>query len=233
MKDRHFTLWFLSESDGQQRSFQVSKTFLTFLLIFGILVLLLACFGMWQVLSQDSLLQERNELMKYKVRTDVLLNELNAEKLVMEENLENSIRSFFSESGEILPISAPVEGIVTKGVEWKGKKIIHSGIDVAADAGAKIKSPLDGFVVFSGESKDFGNIVIISHTRGLYSVYGHNKKNLVKTRDFVSAGQKIATVGGGEEEEGPHLHFEIWKNDEVLDPRKFIEIYKNRDVSIQ
>jgi len=163
----------------------------------------------------------------------MLLNELNAEKLVMEENLENSIRSFFSESGEILPIFAPVEGVVTKGIEWKGKKIIHSGIDVAADAGAIIKSPIDGFVVFSGESKDFGNIVIISHARGLYSVYGHNKKNLVKTRDFVSAGQKIATVGSGEEEDGPHLHFEIWKNDEVLDPRKFIEIYKDRDVSIE
>ena len=233
MEDNRFTLWFLSENDGQQKSFQVSKTFLTFLLIFGILILFLSGFGLWQVLSQDSLLQERETLLKYKARTDVLLNELNAEKLVMEENLENSIRTFFSEKGEILPIIAPVEGIVTKGIEKSGKKITHSGIDIAADSGAKIKSPLDGFVVFSGESKDFGNIVIVSHTRGLYSVYGHNKKNLVKTRDFVSIGQTIATVGGNGDSEGPHLHFEVWKNDEVLDPRKFIEIYKTRDVSIQ
>ena len=233
MKDKYFTLWFLSENDGQQRSFQVSKLFLTFFLIFGILIFLFASFGLWQVLSQDSLLQERNLLMKYKSRTDVLLNELNAEKLVMEENLENSIRYFFSEKGDVLPINPPVEGIVTKGIEKSKGKIIHSGIDIAADSGAKIKSPLDGFVVFSGVSEKFGNIVIISHTQGLYSVYGHNKKNIVSTRDFVSAGQKIATVGGTSDSEGPHLHFEIWKNDEVLDPREFIEIYKTRDVSIQ
>ena len=233
MKNKYFTLWFLSENDGQQRSFQVSKLFLTFFLIFGILIFLLASFGLWQVLSQDSLLQERNLLMKYKSRTDVLLNELNAEKLVMEENLENSIRYFFSEKGDVLPINPPVKGIVTKGIEKSKGKIIHSGIDIAADSGAKIKSPLDGFVVFSGVSEKFGNIVIISHTQGLYSVYGHNKKNIVSTRDFVSAGQKIATVGGTGDSERPHLHFEIWKNDEVLDPREFIEIYKTRDVSIQ
>ena len=232
MKDKYFTFWFLSESDGQQRSYQFSKTVLTFILIFGILIFILAIFGMYQVLIQSSLLQERNELLKYKARTDVLLNELNAEKLIMEESLENSIRSFFSETGEILPISAPVDGIVTKGIEWRGKAMIHSGIDIAANSGDKIKSPLDGFVVFSGLSKEFGNIVIISHTHGLYSVYSHNKNNLVKTRDFVIAGQRIATVGEGEAE-GPHLHFEIWKNDEVLDPREFIEIYKIRDVSIK
>ena len=87
MKDQQFTLWFLSEHDGRQRSYQVSKTFLTFILIFGIFIFFLACFGLWQVVSQDSLLQQRNELNIYKARTDILLNELNAEKLIMEENL--------------------------------------------------------------------------------------------------------------------------------------------------
>ena len=154
MKDQQFTLWFLSEHDDRLRSFQVSKTFLTFILIFAIFFFFLSCFGLWQVLSQTSLLQERNELNKYKARTDVLLNELNAEKLVMEENLENSIRSFFSEKGEVLPIEPPVSGIVTKGIEKNEKKLTHCGIDIAAESGAKIKSPLDGFVVFSGESKD-------------------------------------------------------------------------------
>lgn len=233
MKDRQFTLWFLSEHDGKQRSFQFSKFFLTFILIFGIIIFLLASFGFWQVLSQDSILQELNKLNKYKDRTDVLLNELNAEKLVMEENLENSIRSFFSDNGEVLPINPPVNGIVTKGIEKNGEKLIHSGIDIASEFGAKIISPLDGFVVFSGVSEKFENLVVISHTHGVYSLYGHNKENLVNGRDFVRSGQKIATVGKAENSEGPHLHFEMWKNDEILDPRNFIELYKTRDVSIK
>jgi murein DD-endopeptidase MepM/ murein hydrolase activator NlpD len=233
VKDRQFTLWFLSEHDGKQRSFQFSKFFLKFISIFGIIILLLASFGLWQVLGRNSLLQELNKLNKYKDRTDILLNELNAEKRVMEENLENSIRSFFSDNGEVLPINPPVNGIVTKGIEKKGKKITHSGIDIAAEFGAKISSPLDGFVVFSGVSEKFENLVVISHTHGIYSLYGHNKKNLVKEREFVRAGQKIATVGKSKNSEGPHLHFEMWKNDEILDPRNFIELYKTRDVSIQ
>tara|TARA_S200000501_G_C20866356_1_gene762047 strand:+ start:3844 stop:4542 length:699 start_codon:yes stop_codon:yes gene_type:complete len=232
VKDNHFTLWFLSESDGRQKSFQVSRAFLVTLTVLAVIIFLISVFGMWQLLSQDSLLQERNELLKYKARTDILLYDLNAEKVLMEESLENSVRSIFAENGKILSILAPVEGIVTKGLEWDGNKMTHSGIDIAANEGDNIKSPLDGFVVFSGEIKNFGNIIIISHARGLYSVYGHNKKNLVNARDFVSIGQKIATVGG-EEGTGPHLHFEIWQNDKVLDPRKFVKMYKKKDVSIQ
>ena len=50
--------------------------------------------------------------------------------------------------------------------------------------------------------------------------------------DEDAEGDTVSLCGDGDTE-GPHLHFEVWKNDEVLDPRKFIEIYKTRDVSIQ
>ena len=55
----------------------------------------------------------------------------------------------------------------------------------------------------------------------------------MKKREYVSVGQEIAKVGGTGESNGPHLHFEIWEKDRVLDPREFIEIYKKRDVSIK
>ena len=232
MKDRYFTLWFLSENDGKQKSVQVSKKFLIFTILLITLIVVFAFYGLWQVLNRNSLLQQVNELNRYKARTEIVLNELNAEKLLMEESLENSIRNFFTEENDVIPLSAPVKGIVTKGVEVDNGKILHEGLDIAANSGEKIKSPLDGFVVFSGETKKYGKIVIISHTHGLYTLYAHNEKNLVKSREFVSAEQKIATVGD-DNGNGPHLHFEVWKNDEILDPREFIEVYKKRDVSIK
>ena len=85
MKDRYFTLWFLSENDGKQKSVQVSKKFLIFTILLITLIVMFAFYGLWQVLNRNSLLQQVNELNRYKARTEIVLNELNAEKLLMEE----------------------------------------------------------------------------------------------------------------------------------------------------
>ena len=88
-------------------------------------------------------------------------------------------------------------------------------------------------VVFSGEMGELGNTIIIAHPKGFYTVYGHNNENLVKIRQNVKKGDAIARVGESGLSDGPHLHFEIWKNSEVLDPRDFINIYKEKDISIE
>ena len=190
-------------------------------------------YGLWQVLNEDSLASDHRELKKFKSRAISILNDLNAAELIDEEKMETSLKEFFESNGYPVPVNPPVVGVVTKGIERKNGELVHSGVDVAAEYGASVKSPLQGMVVYSGPSSDLGNMIILSHDNGLYTVYGHNKHNLVKIREFVNVGQEIAKVGGTGESDGPHLHFEIWEKDRVLDPREFIEIYKLRDVSIK
>ena len=143
------------------------------------------------------------------------------------------LSTLFAKQDSTLPAFPPVDGYVTQGLSLSENSESHNGIDVAAAFGADIKSPANGMVVFSGEGIETGNTIIISHDFGFYTVYGHNDTNLVGARDVVSAGQVIAKVGDTGESDGPHLHFEIWKNTRVLDPRDLIEEYKKKDVSIR
>ena len=87
--------------------------------------------------------------------------------------------------------------------------------------------------MFSGNSEDLGNTIIINHPGGFITVYGHNDSVFVKSGDDVRKKQVIARVGESGKSQGPHLHFEIWKNNQVLDPREIIPEYKEKDVSIR
>ena len=107
------------------------------------------------------------------------------------------------------------------------------GIDIAAKYQDDIKSPADGRVVFSGKGGDLGNTIIINHPGGFVTVFGHNDTNLVVAGENIIRNQIIAKVGETGKSQGPHLHFEIWKNNQVLDPRGIIPSYKEKDVSIR
>ena len=121
---------------------------------------------------------------------------------------------------------------VFRDLDIKNHNNKHYGIDIAAKKGEIIKSPANGLVVFSGKTEELGNTIIISHIKGFYTLYGHNKQNLVSMRQIVKKDDHIGIVGETGISNGPHLHFEIWKNSEVIDPRNFIKIYKEKDISI-
>ncbi len=99
----------------------------------------------------------------------------------------------------------------------------HDGIDIGAKIGAHIVAALDGVVVYSGrEIYGYGNITVIYHPQGIFTVYAHADKNFTKTGQRVFRGQLIATVGMTGRTYGPHLHFEVRKNGEAIDPEKFL-----------
>jgi murein DD-endopeptidase MepM/ murein hydrolase activator NlpD len=128
------------------------------------------------------------------------------------------------------PNLAPVDGYVTRGLQLENN---HMGIDIAAKNQDAVRAPADGKVVFSGNSEDLGNTIIINHPGGFITVYGHNDSVFVKSGDDVRKKQVIARIGETGKSQGPHLHFEIWKNNQVLDPREIIPEYKGKDVSIR
>lgn len=84
----------------------------------------------------------------------------------------------------------------------------HEGTDIAAPGGSPVYAAHSGTVVSSGYVHGYGNIIVIRGD-GLLTVYGHNKKNLVRKGRRVGKGQKIALVGSTGNATGNHLHFEV------------------------
>jgi len=106
------------------------------------------------------------------------------------------------------------------------KKMMHNGIDYSADEGTKIYAPMEGKVLTAGYYGDFGNYIIINHSNGFSSRYAHMATIDVKEGDVVSLGQVIGTVGKTGMSMGPHLHFEILKNGNFVNPDDYLEPYK-------
>lgn len=118
----------------------------------------------------------------------------------------------------------PVDGRLSSGFGRRRNPFVagvyhfHKGIDLAAVIGTPFRAARDGLVVFSGRMQGYGNVIFIRHKDGYITVYGHNKLNLVKNGDIVRQGQTIGEVGRTGIATGPHLHFEVRKMDEIINP---------------
>ncbi|MCL2626064.1 MAG: LysM peptidoglycan-binding domain-containing M23 family metallopeptidase [Cystobacterineae bacterium] len=115
----------------------------------------------------------------------------------------------------------PLQGMLYAKFGKKGKEI-HDGIDLAAPLGTPVKAAAGGKVLYAGEQKGYGNIVIIEHTAGLITLYAHNHELRIQAGDKVAAGAVIATVGQSGRTSGPHLHFELRKNGIAVDPLPYL-----------
>ena len=94
----------------------------------------------------------------------------------------------------------------------------HGGVDIAAPEGKSVRAARQGKVVYAGKSDGYGNLVIIQHELGYYTLYGHLKEIKVEKGDLVETGQEIGTVGTTGRTTGPHLHFEIRRYNKKLNP---------------
>ena len=99
----------------------------------------------------------------------------------------------------------------------------HTGTDLKTKNRDRIYAVLDGEVVFSGNSRGYGNLVRIQHLNGLETYYSHNSKNLVKVGDFVRAGQVIALTGQTGRASTPHLHFETRVNGKAVNSDRYFD----------
>jgi murein DD-endopeptidase MepM/ murein hydrolase activator NlpD len=101
-------------------------------------------------------------------------------------------------------------------------EVFHQGIDMAAPIGTPVHAVAEGTVVKARKEKDYGNVVEINHHNGFHTLYAHNSKLLVKAGDRVQAGQQIAKVGSTGRSTGSHLHFEIHRDGECVDPSPYL-----------
>jgi len=115
----------------------------------------------------------------------------------------------------------PIRGRLTSRFGPRGKSF-HDGIDLAAPSGTPIHASNTGRVIYSDELRGYGNLIIVRHLDGFASVYAHNQKNLAREGQRVSKGQVIAEVGSTGRVSGPHLHFEIRRNNVATDPLYYL-----------
>lgn len=114
----------------------------------------------------------------------------------------------------------PLRGIVTSRFDRTDG---HYGIDIVAKADAAVKACLAGTVTLASWTTDAGHVLQIQHANDLVSVYKHNSVLLKKVGDKVRGGEAVAIVGSsGELTTGPHLHFELWRGGEPLDPQAYM-----------
>ncbi len=100
----------------------------------------------------------------------------------------------------------------------------HKGLDIAVAFGSDVRAAAAGTVIFSGQKGGYGNCVIVSHGNGLATLYGHLSQLVSKVNDKVKVGQVIAKSGNSGRSTGPHLHYEVHKNNTPVNPRLFMNL---------
>lgn len=117
----------------------------------------------------------------------------------------------------IIPV---IGGHETKGFSAKNG---HYGIDYAYKEGAVIRATAKGLVIETSVHEDLGKVISIDHGNGFVTKYAHCRELVAQKGKTVERGETIATVGNsGKSSSGPHLHYEIRKDGEPVDPREYI-----------
>lgn len=124
--------------------------------------------------------------------------------------------------GLVVPITGEWgSGFGTRIDPFTGETRMHQGIDVSAPEGTPIRAVSEGVVSFAGSRGGFGNLVVIDHANGLQSYYAHQSVIGVAVGDQVAAGTEIGAVGSTGRSTGPHLHFELRRDGEPVDPAPY------------
>ena len=135
---------------------------------------------------------------------------------------DNNIRFMVTDN---IPSTKPANGIISKEFDLN---ILHFGIDIVNDESTPIFAVANGVVIYSDFSRELGNGVVIDHQNGYYSHYYHNEENFVKKNEKIDEGMLIAKLGNTGVSTGPHLHFEIWKDGQPIDPFTFFPDFSKK-----
>jgi murein DD-endopeptidase MepM/ murein hydrolase activator NlpD len=178
-----------------------------------------------------NLVAQLNEEIEHEVEiseeAERLLMEL-AAKMSKAEAEKNRLVSYYNGGKFYMPLQVSyrlTSDFGTRVHPITGKTHTHSGIDMAVKQGTPIYAAESGVVIVAQWWSSYGNCIIIDHGGGLWTVYGHIMTDgiLVKKGQTVKRGDKIALVGSTGQSTGPHLHFEVRKNEKPVDPKPYLK----------
>ncbi len=126
------------------------------------------------------------------------------------------------------PFDFPWLDHVSSGYGWRvhpstGTKDLHRGVDIAAAQGTAIQAVRDGRVVSAGDAGSYGLCVVIEDDKGYQARYAHCASLNVSAGQEVKRGDVIAAVGSTGDSTGPHLHLEVMRDGEYLNPYYFVD----------
>jgi murein DD-endopeptidase MepM/ murein hydrolase activator NlpD len=105
---------------------------------------------------------------------------------------------------------------------FTGERVQHLGLDFAGTKGSNVMSVASGVVIWAANRAGYGSTIEIDHGNGYQTRYAHNDKLKVKAGDHVTAGQVIALLGDSGRASAPHVHFEVLRNGNRINPSKFV-----------
>ncbi len=147
------------------------------------------------------------------------------------ELIQNRIAEERAKNGVVIlgtgQFNLPSDAPITSGFGWRmhpilGYQRFHAGVDFGADYGSPILAADRGVVIFAGWYGGYGNAVILDHGNGITTLYGHAQELYVSEGQTVERGKAIAATGSTGLSTGPHLHFEVRKNGEPVDPMGYL-----------
>ncbi|MBI5461917.1 MAG: peptidoglycan DD-metalloendopeptidase family protein [Gammaproteobacteria bacterium] len=105
---------------------------------------------------------------------------------------------------------------------FTGRPAMHEGLDFAGKFGSPVVAVAAGSVIWAGPRDGYGNLVEIDHGHGFVTRYGHNSRNLVRVGQLVRKGQQIARMGSSGRSTGPHVHFEVLREGQPVNPLRYL-----------
>ena len=123
-----------------------------------------------------------------------------------------------------ISLARPVSGIISSrfGARSSIRSSAHTGLDIATSTGTPVLAAASGTVTFSGRKGSYGNLLVITHSNGVQTYYGHCSKLYVSAGTTVTQGQTVAAVGSTGNSTGPHLHVEIRVNGVAYNPQNYL-----------
>ena len=234
MIKKNYRIILLNDKTQFNKSFSFTKTGLIFNCLLLAIFFFAASFGIFRFIKPHVAQQDYINLKNNQNNLITYINNIQNISANDSTVLLNSdkISDIFSYNKQLIPNNAPVDGIVTRSLIGEAAHA-HNGLDIAAKLNSPIYAAQEGLVVFADSLIDLGNTIIIAHPNNFITLYSHLNKIKVHMRDYVKSKQVIGTIGESGNSNGPHLHFEIWQNSNIIDPRELIKEYQLKDVSVK
>ena len=173
------------------------------------------------ILNGGAPVSENKNKSSDSLEKNISLEKTNIDSLFRKKIEKKTTGDYISKSSDVMIHFVPP--LIGSFTEKYNKKKNHFGVDIVSKEGSFIHSVADGVVVLNNWTKETGFIVAVQHSNGFLSFYKHNSSVLKEVGAFVNGGEIIAVIGNsGELSSGPHLHFELWKNGECVDPENYI-----------
>ena len=149
------------------------------------------------------------------------------------ERAFNERREELDYTPSVWPLVSTEIGYISSGMGYRPdpftrQQTYHRGVDISAPSGTPIIAPANGIVLDAKRWGGYGNVIIIDHLNGYVTYYGHLRAFNVERGDRITRGQVIGLVGNSGKSTSSHLHYEVHRNDEPINPLNYILNHEER-----